>query len=108
MADIKVLMAELQKYKELEKRAEGTTLEKLVQIYEDDILQYGQNTEGIRIMSDEDYEYYTELMEEKSKKRYDEILNENYKKLEEQLSIYNTDINDIVQEYLNNMRGKEE
>ncbi|MSS64586.1 hypothetical protein [Velocimicrobium porci] len=69
--DTKILIRELHKYWELEKQAEGTTLEELVKVYRQDILHYGENPVGLRMLSSRDYNYYLNLLEEKSLEEYE-------------------------------------
>lgn len=68
--DTKLLIKELERYKKLEKQAEGITLEVLVKIYQRDILHYGENPVGLRMLSARDYNYYLNLLEEKSLEKY--------------------------------------
>lgn len=107
MADNKILLRELQKYRELEKELEGITLKKLVEVYQDDIAHFGEDPSGIRILSAEDFQYYIDLMEEKSKWKYDMDQLDHYNELEKQLEKLNTSIDEVVQEYLKG-KGKGE
>lgn len=108
MADNKILLRELQKYRELEKELEGITLKKLVEVYQDDIAHFGEDPSGIRILTAEDFQYYIDLMEEKSKWKYNEMELGHYKDLEQQLSKYETNLDELTIEFLNKKRGKEE
>lgn len=107
MADNRILLRELQKYRELEKELEGITLKQLVQVFQDDIAHFGEDPEGIRILTAEDFQYYIDLMEEKSRWKYNEIELERYKDLEQQLSKYNTNLEEIALEFINKKRGEE-
>lgn len=108
MADNRILLKELHKYRELEKQLTGITLKELVQIFQDDITHFGEDPHGIRILTAEDFQYYIDLMEEKSRWKYDQMELEHYKALEEQLKKLNTNVSEVVQEYLNKGKGKEE
>lgn len=68
--ETKLLIRELERYRELEKQAGGTTLDELVKIYRQDILHYGESPVGMRMLSKKDYSYYLRLLEEKSLEKY--------------------------------------
>lgn len=108
MTDNKILLRELNSYRELEKQLGGITLKELVQVFQDDIVHYDESPIGIHILSQEDFKYYTDLMEEKSRWKYNQMELEYYKELEKQLSKYKTNIGEVVQEFLNKGRGKED
>lgn len=107
MTENKILLRELQKYRDLEKEMKDITLKDLVTIYKDDITHFGEESIGLRMLSAEDFQYYIDLMEEKSRWKYDIDQLDHYKQLEEQLSKHNTSIDDVVQEYLEKGKGKE-